>query len=565
MVVALGYLALVPSSARAMQRVWGYCTQGGSVVYTLGNASTTLAMQSFPGCTVTIFYAGTTTLVPGNSVYSNNTGTILGNPFTADATTGYWYFYVAMGRYSVQLSGAGIPSTFSLSDISACDPNAENCAGVTANGPIQTNGTNNTSQGGINFITSTVNAIGLTITPSNPGTNQEKFEVNGAYTGNAATATALAATPTQCSGAGYWATGIAANGNANCLLAQFANISGQVSASQLPNPTTTTLGGIEALAAVSHKWVNSVSLYGVPSATQPASSDLSDYGAIPNAALANSSTTVNGQGCALGGSCTVTAAPSGSAGGDLSGSYPSPTVSKINGNTPAASATTDTTNASNISSGTLPAARLPNPTASTLGGVESLGQTAHQWINSISTSGAPSASQPAFSDLSGTASASQLPALTYWEEAGYWGGSTSLTANKEALGGDVITVPLSAGHIVVDATTADSNSSDYYSFGIFNSSGTLLCSTSPQAFTSTGFYTLACSQGTVTILPGKVYVGVTGNAATAAFYMIQNSSTFYAWNGSFVTTSGGAQPSSITAPSDVWTVGIDKLAYGLAP
>jgi hypothetical protein len=45
--------------------------------------------------------------------------------------------------------------------------------------------------------------------------------------------------------------------------------------SVVPAPTLTTLGGVEAIAAVSHEWINSISTDGVPQLSQPAIADIS--------------------------------------------------------------------------------------------------------------------------------------------------------------------------------------------------------------------------------------------------------------------------------------------------
>lgn len=66
----------------------------------------------------------------------------------------------------------------------------------------------------------------------------------------------------------------------------------------------------------------------------------------------------------------------------------------------------------NLTCATITAGALPNPSSSTLGGVQSAAAQSNKWINSISTSGVPALSQPAFTDVSGSVAAAQMPALT---------------------------------------------------------------------------------------------------------------------------------------------------------
>jgi len=71
-----------------------------------------------------------------------------------------------------------------------------------------------------------------------------------------------------------WVDSISTSGVPHLSQPAFSNISGTVAASQLPTPTTSTFGGIEDIAAVTHKWIDSI-VNGVPHLSQPAESDLS--------------------------------------------------------------------------------------------------------------------------------------------------------------------------------------------------------------------------------------------------------------------------------------------------
>lgn len=129
----------------------------------------------------------------------------------------------------------------------------------------------------------------------------------------------------------------------------------------LPNPSTSSLGGIQAINAVASNWIRSINGSGVPQLSQPAFSDIS---------------------------------------------------------------------------GSITPAQCPNPSASTIGCVESLVAVTSKWINTISTSGVPSATQPNFSDIAGNASLSQLPSIS----------NNSVLANNS--GGTAIPSSLTASNVL---------------------------------------------------------------------------------------------------------------------
>jgi len=268
---------------------------------------------------------------------------------------------------------------------------------------------------------------------------------NGGTGNTSGAATALAATPAQCPGFQF-AVGIAANGNANCAtpsgtgggtatfqvngtitptqsVINFINgtyltasnpSAGQVmfDINRLPAPTPSTLGGIESIAQNANNWIQYIDTAGVPHLAQPAFSNLSGLLAAGQTPLTANQDILFMSGSALS-RLPISTVANGQCLGNNSGSWGSITCSssaatfEVNGTNTSNQATINFTNgayltASNPSAGQVKfdITSLPSPTASTLGGIESLAAVSHKWINTISAGGVPSATQPASTDLS---------------------------------------------------------------------------------------------------------------------------------------------------------------------
>lgn len=100
--VALLLLLCLAGGARADEKRQGYC-------------QTAVAGTRVTSCVIHVYLNGTTTHA---AIYSDNLRTPKANPFTADATTGLWFFYADGGRYDINMGGGSptISPAYTLSD-----------------------------------------------------------------------------------------------------------------------------------------------------------------------------------------------------------------------------------------------------------------------------------------------------------------------------------------------------------------------------------------------------------------------------------------------------------------
>jgi len=165
-------LALFSNLAFARHNAHGFCEQGAIATVTAGIPSTTNVQGSFPSCTVTVYLTGTLTLA---TLYADNVGTSLANPFTANSS-GFWLWYADNNRYDVVLSGGGLPSSWKITDILLFDPVLQTPAvtsvsagtGISVTGPATTPTVNNT---GVLGVTAGGAGISITGTGANPVVN----------------------------------------------------------------------------------------------------------------------------------------------------------------------------------------------------------------------------------------------------------------------------------------------------------------------------------------------------------------------------------------------------------
>lgn len=318
LVAALGLLALLPGAAVAQSGCGGQGVSGAIC----GNAGAGTSLPSLVSVTTLLDRAMGSSqgrvLQRGSGGWAASPNPTLGvNGSVGGAIT---LNGSSSGSVTVRVPAAAGGTVFQL-------PSSNGTAGfvLTTDGAGNTSWLNNAAGG-------TVTSVGLSM----PGI----FSVSGSPVTTTGTLTATLATQAANLVWSGPTTGAAATPTFRALVG-----------ADLPNPSASTLGGVQSFAAVSSQWIRQISTSGVPTASQPAFTDIS---------------------------------------------------------------------------GTMVAAQCPLPGASSIGCVQSFAVQASKWISSISTLGVPSATQPAFSDISGSLASAQLPTISTSSVLGNASGGTAV-------------------------------------------------------------------------------------------------------------------------------------------
>jgi hypothetical protein len=197
--------------------------------------------------------------------------------------------------------------------------------------------------------------------------------------------------------------------------------------------------------------------------------------------------------------------------------------------------------------------------------VQAVTAVAHEWVNAVSTSGVHSLSQPAFTDISGTLSATQLPTTgsapfinggNSFGSAAILGTNDANTLSLEAGGSTAMTI-LTTGKVGI-GTTSPAAALDVTSGGIRPASATQGAACSPLGATgynsSTGAPLFCGSSGTWSAQSGGQLIGAYSSGSAATNYTM----VFTGAAGSTPSLSG----STLTLPSNTAYVTVELWGAG---
>jgi hypothetical protein len=141
----------------------------------------------------------------------------------------------------------------------------------------------------------------------------------------------------------------------------------------------------------------------------------------------------------------------------------------------------------------------------------------------------------------------RVPVISWQQGFASIGSNAPSGNNAVDLSPVYLPVYVTFGNITVDIGTGDG--SNNYSWGLYSSTGTALCTVAVTSTATTGANKQACSQGTVTLTPGFYVFMFTGNATTMK--LAYSGSNLVPWTGvtSSTTSSGGAAPSTVSLPT----------------